>query len=147
MPALKDTFDELGVTAIAISVDPIEDHKGWAPDIAGVGGTDLTVPIVADPDRAVSELCDMIRPGEGGTSTVCSVFIIDPANELRLTLTYPKSVGRNFGEILRVIDALQLTDAAPVSTPANWLPDGTARRSRCASSTGTQPCVGTQRSS
>jgi len=87
-----------------------------------VGGTDLNFPIIADPDRKVSQLYDMIHPGEGDTSTVRSVFIIDPKNKVRLTLTYPKSVGRNFGEILRVIDALQLTDAAPVSTPVDWWP-------------------------
>jgi len=121
---LKAAFDERGVKAIAISVDPIEDHRGWAPDIADVGGTDLNFPIVADPSHAVSELYDMIHPGEGDTSTVRSVFIIDPANKVRLTLTYPKSVGRNFDEIVRVIDALQLTDRQPVSTPADWVPGG-----------------------
>jgi len=119
---LKDAFDERGVKVIAVSVDPIEDHRGWAPDIADVGGTDLNFPIIADSDRTVSELYDMIHPGAGDTSTVRSVFIIDPANKVRLTLTYPKSVGRNFDEILRVIDALQLTDAQPVSTPVDWTP-------------------------
>jgi alkyl hydroperoxide reductase subunit AhpC len=122
--ALKDEFDARGVKAIAISVDPLESHQGWAGDIGDVGGTDLNFPIVADPTRAVSELYDMIHPGEGDTSTVRSVFIIDPANKVRLTLTYPKSVGRNFDEILRVIDALQLTDLAPVSTPVDWVPGG-----------------------
>ena len=117
---LKDAFDQRGVKAIAVSVDPIEDHRGWAPDIADVGGTDLNFPIVADPDRTVSELDGMIHPGAGDTSTVRAVFILDPANKVRLILIYPKSVGRNFDEILRVIDALQLTDAFPVSTPANW---------------------------
>jgi len=122
--ALKDEFDARGVKAIAISVDPLESHQGWAGDIGDVGGTDLNFPIVADPTRAVSELYDMIHPGEGDTSTVRSVFIIDPADKVRLTLTYPKSVGRNFDEILRVIDALQLTDLAPVSTPVDWVPGG-----------------------
>jgi alkyl hydroperoxide reductase subunit AhpC len=79
-------------------------------------------PLVADQDRTVSELYDMIHPGEGDTSTVRSVFIVDPKNKVRLTLTYPKSIGRSFSEILRVIDALQLTDAAPVSTPVDWQP-------------------------
>jgi alkyl hydroperoxide reductase subunit AhpC len=120
--ALKDEFAKRGVKAIAVSVDPLEDHRGWAPDIAEVGGTPLNFPIIADPDRKVSEIYDMIHPGEGDTSTVRSVFIIDPNNKVRLTLTYPKSVGRNFDEILRVIDALQLTDAAPVSTPVDWTP-------------------------
>ena len=119
---LKDEFDKRGVKAIAISVDPIESHNGWAQDIAEVGGTDLNFPLIADSDRKVSELYDMIHPGEGDTSTVRSVFIVDPKNKVRLILTYPKSVGRNFGEIVRVIDALQLTDAAPVSTPVNWQP-------------------------
>ena len=122
--ALKDEFDARGVKAIAISVDPLESHQGWAGDIGDVGGTDLNFPIVADPTRPVSELYDMIHPGEGDTSTVRSVFIIDPADKVRLTLTYPKSVGRNFDEILRVIDALQLTDLAPVSTPVDWVPGG-----------------------
>ena len=120
--ALKDEFDKRGVKAIAISVDPLDSHKGWAPDIAEVGGTALNFPIIADPEHKVSELYDMIHPGEGDTSTVRSVFIIDPSDKVRLTLTYPKSVGRNFDEIVRVIDALQLTDAAPVSTPVDWTP-------------------------
>ncbi len=120
--ALQGEFDKRGVQCIAISVDPIEDHRGWAGDIGDVGGTDLNFPIIADPDKTVSELYDMIHPGEGDTSTVRSVFIIDPANKVRLTLTYPKSVGRNFSEILRTVDALQLTDSAPVSTPVDWEP-------------------------
>jgi len=120
--SLKDEFDERGVRVIGISVDPIDSHNGWAKDIAEVGGADLNFPLIADPDRKVSEVYDMIHPGEGDTSTVRSVFIVDPKNKVRLTLTYPKSVGRNFGEILRVIDALQPTDAAPVSTPVDWQP-------------------------
>lgn len=119
---LQAEFETRNVKTIAVSVDSLEDHRGWAPDIRDVGGTDLNFPIIADPDRKVSELYDMIHPGEGDTSSVRSVFIIDPANKVRLTLTYPKSVGRNFDEILRVIDALQLTDAQPVSTPADWNP-------------------------
>ena len=120
--ALKDEFGKRNTKAIAVSVDPIEDHHGWAPDIGEVGGTDLNFPIIADPDRTVSEAYDMIHPGEGDTSTVRSVFVIDPSNKVRLTLTYPKSVGRNFDEIVRVIDALQATDAAPIATPADWRP-------------------------
>jgi alkyl hydroperoxide reductase subunit AhpC len=120
--ALQAEFDRRDVKCIAISVDPLESHRGWAGDIGDVGGTDLNFPIIADPDKAVAELYDMIHPGEGDTSTVRSVFIIDPSDRIRLTLTYPKSVGRNFDEILRVIDALQLTDAAPVSTPVDWRP-------------------------
>lgn len=120
--ALKGEFDRRNVKAIAVSVDPIEDHRSWAKDIGEVGGTDLNFPIIADPDRTVSNLYDMLHPGEGDTSTVRSVFIIDPSNKVRLTLTYPKSVGRNFDEIVRVIDALQVTDLAPIATPADWTP-------------------------
>ncbi|HEX4432878.1 MAG TPA: peroxiredoxin [Frankiaceae bacterium] len=120
--SLKGEFDKRNVKAIAVSVDPLDSHNGWAPDIEQVGGTALNFPIIADPDRKVSEAYDMIHPGEGDTSTVRSVFIIDPKDKVRLTLTYPKSVGRNFNEILRVIDALQVTDANPVSTPVDWTP-------------------------
>jgi len=122
--SLKSEFDRRGVKAIAVSVDPIDSHHGWTGDIAEIGGTEVNFPIVADPDRTVSNLYDMIHPGEGDTSTVRSVFIIDPANKVRLTVTYPKSVGRNFDELLRVIDALQLTDLVPVSTPVDWQPGG-----------------------
>ncbi|MEX5635093.1 MULTISPECIES: peroxiredoxin [Parafrankia] len=120
--ALQTEFAKRNTKALAVSVDPVEDHLGWAPDIGEVGGTPLNFPIVADPDRSVAELYGMIHPGEGDTSTVRSVFIIDPANKVRLTLTYPKSVGRNFDEIVRVIDALQATDANPIATPADWKP-------------------------
>ena len=120
--ALQGEFAKRGVKTIAVSVDPLESHQGWAGDIADVGGTDLNFPIIADEGRVVSELYDMIHPGEGDTSTVRSVFVIDPANKVRLTLTFPKSVGRNFAEVLRVIDALQVADAAPVSTPVDWTP-------------------------
>jgi alkyl hydroperoxide reductase subunit AhpC len=120
--ALNSEFAKRNTKTIAVSVDPLESHKGWAGDIGDVGGTDLNFPIIADESRNVAELYDMIHPGEGDTSTVRSVFIIDPNNKMRLTLTYPKSVGRNFDEILRVIDALQLTDSAPVSTPVDWTP-------------------------
>jgi thioredoxin-dependent peroxiredoxin len=120
--SLKGEFDKRNVKAIAVSVDPLESHQGWAPDIAEVGGVELNFPIIADPDRKVSEAYDMIHPGAGDTSTVRSVFIIDPKNKVRLTLTYPKSVGRNFDEIVRVVDALQVTDANPVSTPVDWKP-------------------------
>jgi len=120
--SLKSEFDQRGVRVMGVSVDPVESHNSWAQDITDVGGTDLNCPLVADQDRTVSELYDMIHPGEGDTSTVRSVFIVDPKNKVRLTLTYPKSIGRSFGEIMRVIDALQLTDAAPVSTPVDWQP-------------------------
>lgn len=120
--SLKGELEARNVKAIAVSVDPVDSHRAWAGDIAAVGGVDLNFPIIADPDRVVSELYDMIHPGEGDTSTVRSVFIVDPNNKVRLTLTYPKSVGRNFDEILRVVDALQLTDRAAVSTPVDWTP-------------------------
>lgn len=118
--SLKSAFDDRNVKAIAVSVDPVADHVAWAGDIAAIGGTEVNFPIIADENRAVASLYDMIHPGEGDTSTVRSVFIVDPANKVRLTLTYPKSVGRNFDEILRVIDALQLTHLIPVSTPVDW---------------------------
>ena len=117
---MKDDFAKLNTKVIAVSVDDVESHKGWAPDIGEVGGTELNFPIIADEGRKVAELYDMIHPGEGDTSTVRSVFIVDPSNKVRLTLTYPKSVGRNFDEIRRVVEALQLTDSAPVATPADW---------------------------
>jgi alkyl hydroperoxide reductase subunit AhpC len=120
--ALKGEFEKRNTKAIAVSVDSVEDHKGWAPDIAEVTGSEVNFPIIADKDRTVSEAYDMIHPGEGDTSTVRSVFVIAPNNKVRLTLTYPKSVGRNFDEILRVLDALQTTDANPVSTPVDWKP-------------------------
>lgn len=120
--ALGGEFAKRNTKAMAISVDPIEDHRGWAPDIGEVGGTELNFPIVADSDRKVAELYGMIHPGEGDTSTVRSVFVIDPSDKVRLVLTYPKSVGRNFDEIVRVVDALQATDRDPIATPADWKP-------------------------
>lgn len=117
---LKAEFDRRGVKVLALSVDPVEEHHKWAPDIGAVTGNALNFPIIADPDKTVSELYDMIHPGEGDTSTVRSVFVISPDNKVKLMLTYPKSVGRNFDELLRVVDALQLTEAQPVATPADW---------------------------
>ena len=117
---LEEEWAARGVKVIAVSVDPLDQHEAWKADIVEVGGAKVGYPIIADDSRAVSELYDMIHPGEGDTSGVRSVFIIDPANTVRLTLTYPKSVGRNFDEILRVIDALQLTDSGPFSTPVDW---------------------------
>ncbi len=120
--ALESEFAKRNTKAMALSIDPIEDHRRWAPDIGEVTGTALNFPIVADPDRAVAELYDMIHPGAGDTSTVRSVFIVDPDDKIRLMLTYPKSVGRNFDEIVRVLDALQATDRDPIATPADWRP-------------------------
>ncbi|WP_436494319.1 peroxiredoxin [Actinokineospora sp. HUAS TT18] len=117
---LKAEWAARDTKPIALSVDSVADHKNWIPDIDQVNETTVDYPIIADPDKKVAELYGMIHPNEGDTSSVRSVFIIDPADKIRLTLTYPKSVGRNFDEILRAVDALQLTDRAAVSTPVDW---------------------------
>jgi alkyl hydroperoxide reductase subunit AhpC len=103
-----------------LSVDSIEHHDGWKGDIADVTGHAVNFPLIADPDRAVATLYDMIHPNASATATVRSVFIIDANNKVRLTLTYPASTGRNFDELLRVIDSLQLTDKYKVATPVDW---------------------------
>lgn len=121
---LKPEFDKRNVKAIALSVDNVDSHMGWVGDIEETQGSVLNYPILADPDRKVSDLYDMIHPNANNTLTVRSVFIIDPNKKLRLTLTYPASTGRNFDEILRVIDSLQLTDHYSVATPANWTDGG-----------------------
>jgi peroxiredoxin (alkyl hydroperoxide reductase subunit C) len=117
---LKDEWAARGVKVIALSVDSAEDHAGWKPDIEKFSNTTVDYPIIADQDKKVAELYDMIHAGEGDSSSVRVVFVIDPAKKVRLTLTYPKSVGRNFDEILRAVDALQTTDKAAVSTPVDW---------------------------
>jgi thioredoxin-dependent peroxiredoxin len=117
---LKGEFDKRNVKAIAVSVDPVQDHKAWVGDIEETQGTKVNFPILADPDKKVSNLYDMIHPNASDTATVRSVFIIDPRKKIRLILTYPASTGRNFDEILRVIDSLQLTDNYSVATPVNW---------------------------
>ena len=117
---LTERFAKRNVKAIVVSVDSVEDHKAWANDIQETQGNAVNFPIIGDTDRKVSELYDMIHPNAGDTSTVRSVFIIDPNKKIRMTLTYPKTAGRNFDEILRVIDSLQLTDNYKVTTPANW---------------------------
>ena len=117
---LKKEFDKRNVKVIGLSVDPVESHKSWASDIEETQGTALNFPLLADADRSVSELYDMIHPNAEATATVRSVFIIDPKKTVRLTLTYPASTGRDFGELLRVIDSLQLTEYQKVATPANW---------------------------
>jgi thioredoxin-dependent peroxiredoxin len=121
---LKPEFDSRNVKAIALSVDDVASHNGWVGDIEETQGSKLNFPILADPDRKVSDLYDMIHPNANNTLTVRSVFIIDPNKKLRLTLTYPASTGRNFAEILRVIDSLQLTDNYSVATPVNWTDGG-----------------------
>jgi alkyl hydroperoxide reductase subunit AhpC len=117
---LKGEFDKRNVKAIAVSVDPKDSHLDWIKDIDETQQTRVQFPIIADADRKVSELYDMIHPGQSTTVTVRTVFIIDPKKNVRLTLTYPLNVGRNFDEILRVIDALQLVDRHGVATPGNW---------------------------
>jgi peroxiredoxin (alkyl hydroperoxide reductase subunit C) len=118
----KAEFDKRGVKILGLSVDPVEDHKAWSKDIAEVGGTEVNYPILADPDLEVAKLYGMFHPEADPKVTVRSVFIIDPQRKVRITLTYPPSVGRNIDEILRTVDALQLTDRQPVSTPVNWQP-------------------------
>jgi thioredoxin-dependent peroxiredoxin len=117
---LKAEFARRNVKVIGLSVDPLDDHKAWAGDIAETQGHALNFPLLADPDRTVSNLYGMIHPNANDTLTVRSVFIIDPNKKVRLTITYPASTGRNFAEILRVIDSLQLTDGYKVATPVNW---------------------------
>jgi alkyl hydroperoxide reductase subunit AhpC len=117
---LKAEFDRRNVKAIAVSVDPKDSHLTWIRDIDETQKTRVEFPIIADADRKVSELYDMIHPGQSATVTVRTVFIIDPSKKVRLTLTYPLNVGRNFDEILRTIDALQLVDGYGVATPGNW---------------------------
>jgi alkyl hydroperoxide reductase subunit AhpC len=117
---LKDEFDKRNVKAIALSVDSAESHNKWIGDINTTQNTIVNFPILADEDRKVSELYDLIHPNASETLTVRSLFVIDPNKKIRLTITYPASTGRNFHEILRVIDSLQLTDNYKVATPANW---------------------------
>lgn len=117
---LQGEFEKRNVKTIALSVDDVESHKGWIVDIEEVGNVSVNYPILADADRQVSDLYDMIHPNSNNTLTVRSVFVIDPQKKLRLVLTYPASTGRNFVEILRAIDSLQLTDNYSVATPVNW---------------------------
>jgi alkyl hydroperoxide reductase subunit AhpC len=117
---LKPEFDKRNVKVLALSVDDVESHKKWTGDIEETQKTKLNYPILGDSDRKVSNLYGMIHPQANDTLTVRSVFIIDPNKKVRLTLTYPASTGRNFDEILRVVDSLQLTDSHSVATPANW---------------------------
>src|SRR5215213_4846651 len=117
---IKPEFDKRGVKVIGLSVDPADSHNKWAADIEETQGTALNFPLIADPDRKVADLYDMIHPNASDTFTVRSVFIIGPDKKVKLTLTYPASCGRNFDEILRVIDSLQLTSKYSVATPVNW---------------------------
>ena len=117
---LKPEFEKRNTKVIALSVDSAEDHRGWIKDINETQATEVDFPIVADKDRKVSEAYDFIHSNASATATVRSVLIIDPDKKVRLTLTYPASTGRNFNEILRVLDSLQLTDHEKVATPVNW---------------------------
>jgi alkyl hydroperoxide reductase subunit AhpC len=117
---LKPGFDRRNVKIIGLSVDPLDSHKGWAKDIEETQGTALNFPVIADGDRKVSDLYDMIHPNANDTLTVRSVYVVGPDKKIKLTITYPASTGRNFDEILRVIDSLQLTAEHSVATPVNW---------------------------
>ena len=118
--ALSGEFARRNVKPIAVSVDPVDSHNRWVGDINDTQNTTVNFPILADADKKVADLYDMIHPNASTTVTVRSVFIIDPKKVIRTTFTYPASTGRNFDEILRVIDSLQLTDSHKVATPANW---------------------------
>lgn len=119
---LASDFDKRNVKPLGLSTDTVEEHLAWVKDVDETQGVTLKFPIVADPDLKIAKLYDMIHPDQSETAAVRSVFIIDPHNKIRLTMTYPMSVGRNFDEILRVIDSLQLADRAQIATPANWEP-------------------------
>lgn len=117
---LKSEFSKRNVKVVGLSVDSVSDHNAWAQDIEDVTGNALNFPLIADPDRTVADLYDMIPPSAADTLTVRSVFVIGPDKKVKLTITYPASTGRNFDEVLRVIDSLQLTAEQSLATPANW---------------------------
>lgn len=117
---ITEDFKKRNVKVLAVSVDPLDSHKGWINDINETQNCSVTYPIIADPDRTVANLYDMIHPNALDNMTVRSVFVIGPDKKIKLTLTYPASTGRNFDEILRVVDSLQLTAKHQVATPANW---------------------------
>jgi alkyl hydroperoxide reductase subunit AhpC len=116
----KPEFDKRNVKVLAISVDPLDQHRDWVKDINETQQTEVNFPLIADSERQVAQLYDMIHPAASDTSTVRSVFVVGPDKKVKLSLTYPASTGRNFDEILRVIDSLQLTAQYSVATPANW---------------------------
>jgi len=118
--SLKREFDKRNTKVIGLSVDPLDSHRQWAQDIKDVTGHQLNFPLIADHDRKVSDLYDMIHPNANDTQTVRSIFVVGPDNTVRLTLTYPASTGRNFDELLRSLDSLQLTARYQVATPADW---------------------------
>jgi alkyl hydroperoxide reductase subunit AhpC len=118
--ALKPEFEQRNVRVIGLSVDPGDAHERWSADIQDVTGHAVNFPLIADPERRVAQLYDMVHPNASDTTTVRSVFVVGPDNKIKLTLTYPASTGRNFQELLRVIDSLQLTASYSVATPADW---------------------------
>jgi len=118
---LKPEFDKRNTKVLALSVDGIDNHKGWISDINETQNTEVEFPIIADQDKKVSELYDFIHPNASATLTVRSLLIIDPNKKVRLIITYPASTGRNFTEILRVLDSLQLVDGYGVATPVDWI--------------------------
>jgi thioredoxin-dependent peroxiredoxin len=120
MARIKPEFEKRGVKILGLSVDPVSDHKRWSKDIEETQGHAPNYPLIADPDRKVADLYDMIHPNALDTLTVRSVFVIGPDKKVKMTLTYPASTGRNFDELLRVIDSLQLTAKHKVATPVNW---------------------------
>jgi alkyl hydroperoxide reductase subunit AhpC len=120
MAKIKPEFDKRNVKIVGLSVDPLDKHEGWSKDIEETQGAAPNYPLISDPDKKVADLYDMIHPNASDTATVRSVFVIGPDKKVKLTLTYPQSTGRNFDEILRVIDSLQLTAKHKVSTPVNW---------------------------
>jgi alkyl hydroperoxide reductase subunit AhpC len=117
---LKSEFEQRNTKAIALSVDGVEDHHNWIKDINETQNTEVEFPIIADKDRKISELYDFIHPNASATATVRSLLIIDPEKKVRLIITYPASTGRNFNEIIRVLDSLQLVDSHKIATPVNW---------------------------
>ena len=117
---LKEEFTKRGAKVLAISVDPIDSHRDWVKDIEETQGVQMNFPIVADPDHKIATAYNMIHPEADAKVTVRSVFFIDPNKKIRATITYPPATGRNFNEVLRVLDGLQLTDNYKVATPANW---------------------------
>ncbi|WP_277982538.1 peroxiredoxin [Sphingomonas faeni] len=121
---LRPEFEKRGVKVVGLSVDSLARHHEWANDILLTQGAELNFPLIADEDRRISQLLGLIHPNASDATTVRTVYVIDPAHRIRLTLTYPASTGRNFSEILRTIDSLQLTDTHKVATPADWVQGG-----------------------
>ena len=124
MAKIQPEFQKRNVKVVGLSVDPVDSHKGWSKDIEETQGTAINYPIIADPDHAIADVYSMMHPNEDQSFTVRTVFVIDPNKKVRLMITYPQTTGRNFDEILRVVDSMQLTDKYQVSTPVNWTKGG-----------------------